>query len=75
LKGIFVVFNSLFHKNIFPGLSSVTFSSGLIDVLFGILLTVVPFISQQFIFLCIAWYILFSGINLVMISFSIKRND
>ncbi|ERT68213.1 MULTISPECIES: HdeD family acid-resistance protein [Cetobacterium] len=74
LKGIFVVFNSLFHKNIFPGLSSVTFSNGLIDILFGILLIVVPFISQQFIFLCVAWYILFSGINLVMMSFSIKRN-
>ncbi|MGL5669907.1 MAG: DUF308 domain-containing protein [Cetobacterium sp.] len=44
------------------------------DILFGVLLMVVPFISQQFIFLCIAWYILFSGINLVMISFSIKRN-
>lgn len=73
IKGLFVAFNSLFHKNLFPNLSELHFSNGIIDTLFGILLIIMPFISQQFIFLCVAWYILFSGMNLMVLGYALKK--
>ncbi|WP_418966243.1 DUF308 domain-containing protein, partial [Cetobacterium sp.] len=72
-KGIFIVLNILFNRKIFPSLVDFSLGSGVIDLLFGILLITLPFFSQQFIFLCIAWYILFSGANLILSAFYFKR--
>lgn len=76
-KGIFVVLNLAFNRKLFPELINTSFGSGVIDLLFGILLVVIPLrypsLSLQFIFLCIAWYILFSGASLILGAFSFKR--
>ncbi|MEG0069336.1 HdeD family acid-resistance protein [Cetobacterium sp.] len=74
-KGIFILLNVLFNRKIFPSLVSFSLGSGIIDVLFGFLLVALPFFSQQFIFLCIAWYILFSGANLILSAFSFKSSN
>ncbi|MDX8335624.1 MULTISPECIES: HdeD family acid-resistance protein [Cetobacterium] len=74
-KGIFIVLNILFNRKIFPSLVDFSLGSGIIDLLFGILLVALPFFSQQFIFLCIAWYILFSGANLILSAFYFKRSQ
>ncbi len=74
-KGIFIVLNILFNRKIFPSLVDFSLGSGVIDLLFGILLVALPFFSQQFIFLCIAWYILFSGANLILSAFYFKRSQ
>lgn len=74
-KGIFIILNILFNRKIFPSLVDFSLGSGIIDTLFGILLVVLPFFSQEFIFLCIAWYILFSGANLILSAFYFKRSQ
>lgn len=73
-KGIFIVVNVIFNRKVFPSLINFSLGSGIIDTLFGILLIVLPVFSQQFLFLCIAWYILFSGANLVLSAFSFKKS-
>ena len=72
-KGIFILVNSLFHKKAFPSLANLNFGNGVIDIIFGILLIGLPLLSQQFIFLCIAWYILFNGANLIITAFTLKN--
>lgn len=76
-KGIFIIVNLIFNKKVFPELMNTSFGSGVIDLLFGILLVVVPLrypeLSLQFVFLCIAWYILFSGASLILGAFTFKR--
>jgi len=73
-KGMFIFLTILFNRKIFPSLVDFSLGSGIIDLLFGVLLVALPFFSQQFIFLCIAWYILFSGANLILSAFYFKRS-
>lgn len=74
-KGIFIILNILFNRKIFPSLVDFSLGSGIIDTLFGILLVALPFFSQEFIALCIAWYILFSGANLILSAFYFKKSQ
>lgn len=74
-KGVFIVINVLFNRKVFPSLVDFSLGSGVIDFLFGLLLVGLPFFSQQFIFLCIAWYILFSGANLILSAFYFKKSQ
>ena len=74
-KGIFIILNILFNRKIFPFLVDFSLGSGIIDTLFGILLVALPFFSQEFIALCIAWYILFSGANLILSAFYFKKSQ
>lgn len=73
VKGIFIFINVLAHKKAFPGLYSYNIGSAIIDILFGILLMLLPVFSQQFLFLAIAWFILFSGINLITTGFMLRK--
>lgn len=74
-KGIFIILNILFNRKIFPSLVDFSLGSGIIDTLFGVLLVALPFFSQEFIALCIAWYILFSGANLILSAFYFKKSQ
>lgn len=74
-KGIFIIINVISNKKLFPTLVNFSLGSGIIDSLFGILLISLPIFSQQFIFLCIAWYILFSGANLILSAYSFKNSN
>lgn len=73
IKGIFILVNVISHKKLFPNLYSHNLGSGVIDLLFGILLLFLPIFSQQFLFLAVAWYILFCGINLIISSIALKK--
>lgn len=74
-KGIFIILNILFNRKIFPSLVDFSLGSGIINTLFGVLLVALPFFSQEFIALCIAWYILFSGANLILSAFYFKKSQ
>lgn len=75
IKGIFIIVNVVSHKKIFPNLYSHNLGSGIIDLLFGILLIFLPIFSQQFLFLAVSWYILFCGINLVISALALKKSN
>ncbi|MGL6065469.1 MAG: HdeD family acid-resistance protein [Cetobacterium sp.] len=72
-KGILVFINTIFNHKIFPSSVNFSLNSGIINILFGGLLIGLPFLSQNFIFLCVAWYIFFSGANLILSAFYFKR--
>lgn len=73
IKGIFIIFNLIFDKKLFPYLTNLGLGSGIIDMIFGILLVTLPFFAQEFFVLCIAWYILFVGINFIASGFAFKK--
>ncbi|MGL5744409.1 MAG: HdeD family acid-resistance protein [Cetobacterium sp.] len=73
-KGIFIFINTIFNRKTFPDSVKFSLNPGITDILFGILLVALPFISQRFITLCVAWYILFSGANLILSAFYFKRS-
>ncbi|MGL4977199.1 MAG: HdeD family acid-resistance protein [Cetobacterium sp.] len=72
-KGLFIFINTLFNRKLFPDSVKFTLNTGIIDILFGTLLVGIPFLSQIFISLCVAWYIFFSGSNLILSAFYFKR--
>ncbi|WP_297407165.1 HdeD family acid-resistance protein [uncultured Cetobacterium sp.] len=74
-KGIFIIINVIFNKKTFPTLVNFSLGSGIIDILFGSLMVALPIFTQQFIFLCISWYILFSGANLILSAYSFKESN
>lgn len=73
LKGIFIAFNLFLNRPSSSKLFHSGIASSIIDILFGTLLVTFPFIAQQFIVLCIAWYILFSGAHFILAAFSFKK--
>lgn len=73
IKGIFILLNQMSHKHLFPVLSQCSLSTGLIDVLFGVTLLVMPFFSNMFLLMVLAWYFLFCGINFIASAFSLKK--
>lgn len=75
IKGIFIMVNLLTHKKLFTNLERYGVGSGVIDLLFGILLVMLPFFSQQFLFLAVSWYILFTGVNLIITGISLNKNQ
>ncbi|MGL5176221.1 MAG: HdeD family acid-resistance protein [Cetobacterium sp.] len=73
-KGIFIFINTIINRKTFPDSVKFSLNPGITDILFGILLVGLPFFSQRFISLCVAWYILFSGANLILSAFYFKRS-
>ncbi|MGL5990031.1 HdeD family acid-resistance protein [Cetobacterium sp.] len=72
-KGLLIFVNTIFNRKIFPSSINFSLNTGIINILFGALLIGMPFISESFIFLCVAWYIFFSGANLILFAFYFKR--
>lgn len=70
VRGLFIIFNSL---GINIELKKHQMSIGIISTLFGILFIVIPFFSQELIVLMVAWFILFSGVNLFVATLSFKK--
>lgn len=73
IKGLFIVLNSIFNRKLFPYMASMSLGTALIDIAFGTLLILLPFFAQQFFTLCIAWYVLFSGVNFIAAGISFKK--
>lgn len=73
LKGIFIALNLFLNRSLSPRMSNSGIVSSIIDILFGSLLIIFPTFAQQFIVLCIAWYILFSGAHFILAAFSFKK--
>lgn len=73
-KGIFIFINTIFNRKIFPDSVKYSLNAGITDTLFGTLLAGLPFFSARVISLCVAWYILFNGANLVLSAFYFKRS-
>lgn len=74
IKGIFVIINVLTHKKAFPALFNCSLGGGIIDLLFGIVLLVMPFFSNLFLIYVLAWYFLFCGINFIVNSITLKND-
>lgn len=72
-KGILIFINTIFNRKIFPNSVNFSLNTGIINILFGSLLIGLPFLSESFIFICVAWYIFFSGTNLILSAFYFKR--
>ena len=70
VRGLFIIFNSW---GISKELKKHNMSIGIISILFGILFVVIPFFSQELIVLMVAWFILFSGVNLFVATLSLKK--
>lgn len=72
-KGVFILFHIIFSKKTPGSITSLNIGNSILDILFGIIFLIFPFIAQQFMFLCIAWYILFSGLELIKTSYSLEK--
>lgn len=73
IKGSFIIINIISHKKAFPVLASASLSTGIIDLLFGLVLIIMPFISTQFLLMVLAWYFIFSGVNSIASAFTLKK--
>lgn len=73
IKGVLILLNILFKLHMFDDFYSSTLGHSLIDIVFGIVLVTLPLFSQQFIILCLAWYLLFAGINFIVSSFYLNN--
>ncbi len=71
IRGCFIVFNSFGQKS---ELKTPHTSTGIISILFGLLFIIAPLFSDKLIAITIAWFIIFSGIDLFIIGLGIDKN-
>lgn len=72
IKGIFIICSSFSKRS---DLKTPHTSTGIISILFGFLLVVSPVLSDKLIILMVAWFIIFSGIDLFVIAMGMKNDQ
>ncbi|MGB6128281.1 MAG: DUF308 domain-containing protein [Psychrilyobacter sp.] len=70
VRGLFVISSLLGRKG---ELKIPHISTGVVSVLFGILFIMIPVFSKELIVLVIAWFIIFSGVDLFIITMGINK--
>jgi len=70
VRGLFVISSLLGRKD---ELKTPHMSTGIVSILFGILFVVIPVFSSELIVLVIAWFIIFSGVDLFVITMGMNK--
>ncbi len=71
IRGCFIAFNSLSKKS---ELKTPHTSTGIISILFGLLFIIAPLFADKLIAAIIAWFVIFTGIDLIIIALGNRNN-
>ncbi|MCS5420824.1 MULTISPECIES: HdeD family acid-resistance protein [Psychrilyobacter] len=70
IRGLFIIFNSFGKKD---ELKTPHMSTAVVSILFGMLFVGIPMFSTELIVLAIAWFIIFSGVDLFIITMGMNK--